>query len=346
MAGYHAPHRKAKKMRGLLIIIIISTWGLSETSAQVSSVKKQPELLFNSGFEKGSKVVHLSNSLTTDDDIIGLDLSVSEPNNWVKNIDENPGIGNFNIQYQGGDSTMRFARIVPEPGNPENSVLQFWVNQPNVDGKKARIQANIYEGYNQNMDGIKELYQSVRLFIPEEMEIVKNFPDKINWFTILEVWNNIQWIDDPFPFRITVGIGKPTSDKSELHFLVGAEDYEYSKGIIGGRYKEIWYEMNTEIDVPIGNWFTLEYYIKEGKGNSGRFYMSIAPKGGKKQVIFDIQNYMHNTKDLNPDGITLWNPMKLYTSKSLVDYVRRKGTALQIYWDDFEIWENRVPEIQ
>ena len=103
--------------------------------------------------------------------------------------------------------------------------------------------------------------------------------------------------------------------------------------------------MSSGLGEDLGEWFTVEYCIVEGNEKTGRFYMLMTRGNGKKQVIFDIQNYTHNTKDPNPDGITLWNPMKLYTSKNLVDYVRKEGKALQLYWDDFEIWKNRIPVI-
>ncbi|NJK95856.1 MAG: hypothetical protein HC905_13940 [Bacteroidales bacterium] len=62
-------------------------------------------------------MVPKSASQTTDDDIVGKDLSVKGPNDWEKNIDNSPNLGFFSLQYQGGDTTMRFARIIPEPGN-------------------------------------------------------------------------------------------------------------------------------------------------------------------------------------------------------------------------------------
>jgi hypothetical protein len=34
-------------------------------------------------------------------------------------------------------------------------------------------------------------------------QAVKTYPNRISWLTIMEVWNNIQWSDDPYPFRIT-----------------------------------------------------------------------------------------------------------------------------------------------
>lgn len=307
-------------------------------------LEKNSKLLFNSGFESGSKIIHGKDPFTSDDDIGGIDISVSSPNDWVTDIDNSSYLGLFNLQYQGGDTTMRIARIVPEPGNPENQVLHFWLNEPNVNnGSKARIQANIYESQNDKINGTKELYQSVRLYLPEDMEVVKKYPNKISWLTILEVWNNIQWIDDPFPYRLTVGIGKPSAESRDLHFMVDAEDYEYATESSKGRYVELWHDMNTNVSVPIGNWVVLEYYLKEGNQQNGRFYMAMTPEGGEKQVIFDIRNFTHNTNDPNPDGITLWNPMKLYTSKDLVNYIRGEGKTLQVYWDDLEIRGNRKP---
>ncbi|MFW6277350.1 MAG: hypothetical protein ACOC1J_01670 [Prolixibacteraceae bacterium] len=328
------------------ILFLITVTGLSgKIHAQTNN---EGMLLFNSGFEPNTRLIPLRDDVSTDKEITGTDLSVGGPNDWVKDIDENPLLGDIYIQFQGGDSSMRYARIIEGPQNPENHVLQFWTNGPNVEGRKTRIQANLFEHPGQNMPGIYELYQSVRVYLPEDMGLLKSYPDKIGWLTIFEVWNNLQWMDDPYPFRITVGMGKDTENESELHFHVGAEDYEYpaQTGRQRGRYIKIWHEMNKSINVPIGQWFTLEYYVKEGNGETGRFYMLITTEDGKKQVLFDIHNFTHNTKDPNPDGITLWNPLKLYTSKNLVNYMRENGSALEILWDDFSVWKGKVPEAE
>ncbi len=300
--------------------------------------------LFRSGFEPDSHIIHRGDPATSDATIVGEDRSVAPPNDWIEDINNSENLGRFSLQYQGGDTTMRFARIVPEPENPDNQVLHFWLRHPNVDnGSKGRIQGNIYAGRNDRMIGINELYQSIRVLLHEDMQVVKTYPRRISWLTIMEVWNNIQWSDDPYPFRITVGMGKLSVTESELYFMVDAEDYEYATGNRRGRYVRIWHEMNTEIPIPIGRWITLEYYIREGDKSDGRFYMAMTPEGGEKQVVFDIQNYTHNTKDPNPEGITHWNPIKLYTSRDLIHYVQREGKALQLYWDDLAIWRDRRP---
>ena len=329
-------------INGLLILSINSSGQQSKPDFPL----KNGVLLFNSGFEPGSRIVHGSNPFTSDDKIAGKDLSVTPPNDWIEDFKKSPNLGNFSFQYQGADTTKRIARIIPEPGNPDNHVLLFRINEPWANAKGhnlARIQANIYEAPDKEVKGIKVFYQKVRIFLHEDMEILRSYPLRIHWLTIMEVWNNHTWGDDPYPFRIAVGMGKPSSVKEGLFFKVGAQDYAYRTDSIRGGYTTLWDEMNTNIEIPFGKWVTLEYFINEGNVQSGHFYMTMTPEGGEKTVVFDIRNFTHNTKDPDPQGITLWNPMKLYTSRDLVNFVKSEGKSLQIYFDDFEFWKDRVP---
>ena len=293
------------------------------------------ELIFQSGFEPGSEVV----SRGSDADIVGLDLSVAEKGDWVNDFDDHPEVGNFNLQYQGGTDSQRFARIIEEPGNPENHVLQFWLNEPNVDGKKGRIQANIYGG-----TGWKEFYQSVRIFLHEDFNTVKSFPEKIHWLTIAEYWNNITWSQSvPNRYRLTLGIGKPEEGPGELYFIVDGQDCElFADG--SQKYTTLWSEINKNVKVPVGKWFTAEYYYKEGDSQTGRYYMAIQADGEEKVVIFDINRFTHNSEDKNPNGVSDFNPIKLYTSKKLIDFMNENNKTLQIYWDDFKLWKNKRPD--
>jgi hypothetical protein len=318
----------------------------NEVEPDQPQLEKKGVLLFNSGFEPGSKIAHGPDPFTSDDDIVGKDLSVAPPNDWAE-VFNGTNLGRFNLQYQGADTTKRIARIIPEPGNPGNHVLQFRINEPWVNSQGsnlARIQANFRTSNAGDTNGIKELYQTVRLFLHEDMEVIKSYPDKITWLTIMEIWNNLTWGDDPYPFRLSVGIGKLSSESRNLYFKVDAEDYNYPTANTKGGYVKIWNKMNTSVVIPIGKWMNLEYYIKEGNKVDGRFYMAMTPEGGEKKVLFDIPNFTHNTKDPNPGGITLWNPIKLYTSRELTNYVHGEGKALQVYWDDFAVWKDRVPQ--
>lgn len=323
-------------MKIYYLVILILFFYCTACGQSIPEIKTEEELIFQSGFEPGSKVVAKGD----DADIEGIDKSISTKNNWVGDFDNHPDVGSFSLQYQGGDSSQRFAKIIPEPGNPQNHILHFWLNEPNVEGKKGRIQANIYG----NLVGWKEFYQSVRIFLPEDFNTVRMYPAKINWLTIAEYWNNITWSQSvPHRFRITLGIGKPTTAEGDLYFILDAQDCElFSDG--GQKYTTLWSEINENIKVPIGKWFTADYYYKEGDDKNGRYYMTIQPDGGEKVVVFDVNKVTHNSTDSNPDGVTDFNPMKLYTSKGLIDFMRSKGKTLQIYWDDFMLWKNKRPE--
>ena len=276
----------------------------------------------------------------SDSDITGKDLSVAAPNDWVEDFDNHPEVGAFSLQYQGGTESQRYAKIIAEPGNPQNHVLHFWLDAPNVGGSKGRIQANIYGGEK----GLKEFYQSERVFLHEDFNTVRTFPDKIHWLTIAEFWNNVTWSQKvPNRFRITLGIGKPVATESDLYFILDGQDCQLFPDD-SQKYTTLWSETNQKVKVPIGKWFTLEYYYKEGNAENGKFYMSIQPDGGIKEVIFNLTRITHNSTDPNPDGLSDFNPIKLYTSKKLIEYMKSQGKTLQIYLDDFKLWKNKRPE--
>jgi hypothetical protein len=328
------PHQKA----ALMLISFFFFCAFTGTAQMASQATSKPELIFQSGFEGTSKVIQ---DLNTNDygalyeHIAGNDKSVKAKGNWDKDWASVLSGGIMQVQYTGGDSTKRFARIEPEPGNPKNHVLHYWLNDSwhaSEGQQKARIQTNLYG----IKGGFKEFYQSVRVFLTEDFNALRTYPHQIGWCTISEFWNNEWWVkDEPYGFRVTLGIGKPTATVSDLNFILNAEN---------PGQKEVWNGDNTNIKVPIGKWFKMEYYFKEGNREMGRFWMAITPEGGSQQVVFDIHNFTHMTKDTAPNGLTGYNPMKLYTSKEIIAYVKSQGKTLQVYWDDFKLWKNKQPE--
>ena len=54
--------------------------------------------------------------------------------------------------------------------------------------------------------------------------------------------------------------------------------------------------------------------------------------------LFDVHNYTHHPSDPSPDGVTSFNPMKLYTSGALINGMSQANAELAVFWDDFEIW--------
>jgi len=319
----------------LLFVFLLSMTCKKDTKSDtISDTPQQGELIFQSGFENDTVIPR-----SGDADIVGADKKLPDHNDWVKDLDNHPNIGNFNLQYQGGDSSMRFAKIIPEPGRPNNHVLQFWLKEPNVGGSKGRIQGNLYGN-----NGLKEFYQSVRIYLHDDFNTVRSFPKTLHWLTIAEFWNNITWSQTvPYRFRITLGIGKPVATTSDLYFILDAEDCELFPDD-SQKYSTVWAETNKNVKVPIGKWFTMEYYYKEGDHQNGRFYMAITPENEERKIIFDVRKITHNTQDPNPDGVSDFNPLKLYTSKELIGHMKSHGKTLQMYWDDFKLWKNKRPE--
>jgi hypothetical protein len=289
-------------------------------------------LIFQTGFEEGQRIIPFG---ATDSRLVGRDDSLKSLSD-IAEREQSLSTGQFYFNYTGGDSTKRFAKIVADPSGLPNKVLHYQISSPfaaETGAEKARVQYEFYSLKN----GLKSFQQSVRIFIPTHVNLLRSYPNKIDWLTIMEFWNNITWSQTvPNRFRVTLGIGKPTATESDLSFILDGQDCElFSDG--KQTYTTLWAEKNDKVKVPIGQWFTLTYSYKEGNDKTGNFQMEIEING-VKQVVFDVKNYTHNSKDAYPDGVTHFNPMKLYTSKEVVNYLKSKGKTLDIYWDDLKIW--------
>lgn len=297
---------------------------LLETMKDENLVIVDTILVFQSSFGGTTQVVPYGD--TGDDTLVGSD---SLPKScWDALRTDDIGIVHFN--YTGGDVSKRCVKIVDDPMEDGNKVLLFSLNDywlASENQEKARIQLEFHE----IKGGYKELYQTVRVYLAEDFDELEDWEKGFEWLTISEYWNNEWWVSgEKHGFRISVNIAKEAGEGKQLYFKVDSQD----QGFIG-----VWGTNNRNVRVPIGEWFTVEYYFKEGDDQSGRFYMAITPDGGEKLVICDVHNFTHNTSDRFPDGITAYNPIKLYTSKELVEFMKSKGKALRVYWDDLKLWK-------
>lgn len=322
----HAAHLAVSHPKQLSFMNLMECFG----SEPNKHLKQTENLLFQSGFEDHTVIVPFGQY---NHQILGRDSKL-EKSDWEADIV--PIMEKVSLTYTKGDSTKRLASIVPDPSKPKNKVLQFLIREPWMTDttEKARIQCDFY-GIKK---GLKEFTQSMRLFLHEDMNELRYYPDVITWFTIVELWNNVAWRPTvPYGGRVTLGLTKPTTGEGDFYFKVDAQDIDCTLPP-DQRFKTLWVEKNNRIKVPIGEWFTLELYCKEGDDKTGRFYMTIEMQDGSKHLVFDITNYTHNSQDPSPDGITDYNPLKLYTSKEIADYMKNKNKALQLYWDDLKLW--------
>ncbi len=303
----------------------------------ISCTKKATEeptetLIFQSGFEP--------NTTGVPDEAIeiftGTDASKATNSSW-DNLNEHPNIGQFNIQYEGGNTRQRFAQLVPDPTNADNTVLAFWLDSANVTNDqgqyyKGRIQANVYQN-----TGLTELYIKVRMYLHPDINLLKNADPANDWLTLFEFWNNAPWLDPANPFRITINLVKDnTGPVTDLYFGVHGQIRVTEK-----KWENQWNEVNTAIGAPIGQWVTTEIYFKEGDQNLGKFKFVVTPQGGSPVTVFDITNSTHHPNGPDENGLSEFNPMKLYTSKGVIDYIRSQNGTLQVYWDDFELWKSK-----
>ncbi len=296
------------------------------------SIAQSPQLIFRSGFEPGSQVVNQSSS---DCDIIGLDSSVASPNDWVNDLENHPNIGDFKIQYQGGSSSERLAEILTDPTDSTNKVLKYWTTHGAISGSSrdyTRIQGNVYGN-----NGLTNVFHKFRMYLPHDWDPIKyTYTRDLEWMTITEYWNNANWTSEGDEFRITVNIQKLSTGPDSLYLQVHGDDRS-------GSWNTYWDTVNTTFFIPTGKWITVTSHFIEGDAANGRIIIKMQPDGEPETVVHDIRNFTHGPNDNSPDGLSHFNPLKLYTSEWPIDHIRNNGGVMNILWDDLEIWKD-VPE--
>jgi sugar phosphate isomerase/epimerase len=254
----------------------------------------------------------------------------------------NPRVGPLRIYYEGGNETQRFARLVPDEANPTNQILRFCISEPNSivhrdtgPQYKSRVQGELYG----NVE-LHDFYQKVRLRIPASLAVLREYPGEINWFTLAEYWNHTGWNNEPYTFRIGLHLEKPDpAVGTDLYLGVGSQHQVEAK-----TYVDQWKEHNHQVPVPFGEWITIETHFVEGDATTGRFWVAITPDGGDRTVLFDVHDVTHHPDNPAPTGLKQFCPIKLYTSGTLVNWLKDKGQALVVDWDELELWSGRTPE--
>lgn len=245
------------------------------------------------------------------------------------------------IQYEGGKSSDRFAKIVPDPTQPDNNVLQFWLKNAEVAGyrkgsKKGRVQVNIPKLND------KAIVAKYRMYLHPDLKHYKTYPKRSGWFTISELWMGENWTNEyRYPFRISLGIAKDKGANKPLGFHVSATT-DVSPGK-SEKWVKSWSAVNEDFEVPLGEWLDIELGYRQGDAKSGRFYLTIKrEQDTEATTIFDITNWTYSPNAKKPIPLTTFQPLKIYTSEAIISHIRKKGGAAQIYFDDFEIW--RAPK--
>ena len=233
--------------------------------------------------------------------------------------------------------------IVQDPAGSGRSVLfaQSFGDDPNYSAtSRAQMTLTMKDSVN-----LPVYHVSYRFYLHPDMAQLVQYPGKISakgtpdWLTIFEICNqsNAAWDGDvagssrwSFALHKEAGAGQPLTWEitGELCQPAAVE------------YNLIWpMAQNTTVPVPIGKWFTLDYSFTRGEGSAGHILITIQIDGGQKQTIFDIANttIYPSHPELLLKG---YQPFKLYTSSTVLDWMRNQNKTFGVYYNDFK-WFNQ-----
>ena len=141
-----------------------------------------------------------------------------------------------------------------------------------------------------------------------------------------------------FPFRVTLNIRKEAEVFATLHFGAHAQYLDLTTGT----WVDVWDTVNLIDTIPLGEWITLEDYFFKGDENTGVHMAKITLADGSFYEIVNCENFTHHPDDPLPNGVSAFNPMKLYTSGGLFDGMI--DHCMCIYWDDYKLEIPGSPE--
>lgn len=242
------------------------------------------------------------------------------------------------IQYEGGAPSDRYARIISDPTqtSTNNHVLHFWLKNamiPTESSFKGRVQLN-------TSPNATELYQTHRMYLHPDIALYKTYPKENTWFTVQEFFMGAPWDWHKNAFRITLNIVKDAGVGKPLLFMVTGSTYNNNNG----KWEPLWNQVNENYEVPIGEWLDVQIGYKQGDSSDGAFFVNIK-KDGKYSSLLSVKNWTYNPKSPTPVPLTNYYPLKLYTSKTIIDHIRNNGGVAQIYWDDLKITGTVLSEI-
>jgi len=165
------------------------------------------------------------------------------------------------------------------------------------------------EGWTQDPYIIETDYEGGDIYLRYNLKFESNLKTLLSndgWLTFFE-WKTSG------DYRIAAYVYN--DDTNGLHWYVHG-DSEANGGL---PYEEYWFKENLEIDVPQGEWFTVEIFWHRSTGNDGRFWWAIDGK-----IVAD---YKGPTRIIEPiNRIMLFTA---YTSSNTIHH----------WVDDIEIWD-------
>jgi len=127
---------------------------------------------------------------------------------------------------------------------------------------------------------------------------------------------------------VTWGIGAPLS-----WHIIG--DNEANGGL---KYQKFWEAYNTNIPIPIGQWFKFEVFWHRSSGSDGRVWMAV-----NDRMIVD--RYGPNKAIPDPKGITAFPDSPRPIDRIMVSQLYSESAYPIYQWvDDLQIWDGFPPD--
>lgn len=283
------------------------------------------ELIFQTRFEGTTRVKNnVSKSGFFD---IGGTTAGLPKSDWVKNTKGSPYIDVFNFRYGPNSIERRSAKIIkdPLPDYPTDKALMLQINDTKYDN--GRIQSHL-----KTSGRIRAIYIKQRIYFPESLQQLKQYPGSVSWFILSEFWDMGISKGER---RIGVNISKTKGKGKELVFRV------YS-----GFFKTASSSYYHKVKVPVG-WATFEYYLRGSSNRDGHFFAAITPQGGKRIILANYPNITtsvgkkytpYNNRAKGCHGFTNFSPIKLYVAKRYIDFMRNRGSAVTLGFDDLQVY--------
>jgi hypothetical protein len=252
---------------------------------------------------------------------------------WVSDLAANSHIYNWWLgapvfQNTQGDTPgdQVIAESVADPDAADNTVLHYQHN----DASSGRLSAALVFRSGTGSSAFTQGYSRYRMRI-ENADYWTTIDNGMDWY-VLQEWFGHYPGTSTQSARVSFTIIKDGwSAGSPLVWQLAAQN--------AGPWSDIWRRKNSGVPIPIGEWFTLETFIKAGDASTGRVWIAITRDGESRQVLFDESGYTYRSDDTAP-AIDDWAFFKCYVAPDHAREAARAGRPYSHYYDDIEFWTN------
>jgi hypothetical protein len=226
-----------------------------------------------------------------------------------------PHVSSFGFKYWGGRCPEdAYVEIISDPEGKRGQILHAQVNSDSGGGVRCRTEGSL--NFHEPFDQICVRYQYK---ISEAYQAVLENRVK-GWWLISELWSE----------------GAETDRASLPLYLERGDNFFWFRQTLraksGNSFTTLWEAKNERFAVPLGRWVDVVHLVKPGPAGTGR--MVFIMDGETVLDILDQPIVWGNRR------WKYWSCLKLYEGVGVTDFLRKRGTPAQVWYDDFEVWSD------